>query len=58
VQVYASPAGIFKSLTVSSPAFGGVFFSTFYGGHAASWGPKSNTTIEWANFTLDTKFIP
>jgi hypothetical protein len=46
-----------KGFSPTTP-FGGIIFSTFYGGHASSWGPKVNTTIEWADFTIDTKFIP
>jgi hypothetical protein len=57
VQVYASGPGVMKGFSSTTP-FGGILFSTFYGGHASSWGPKSNTTIEWSDFTIDTKFIP
>jgi len=57
VQVYASGPGVMKGFSSTTP-FGGIIFSTFYGGHDSSWGPKTNTTAEWADFTIDTKFIP
>jgi hypothetical protein len=56
VQVY-SATGIMKGFAPNTP-FGGIIFSTFYGGHDSSWGPKVNSTVDWADFTIDTKFIP
>jgi hypothetical protein len=55
-QVY-SATGVMKGFSATTP-FGGIIFSTFYGGHDSTWGPKTNTTVEWADFTIDTKFIP
>jgi len=37
--------------------FRGVFFSTFYGGHASNWGPKSPTHAYFAKYALDTQYI-
>ncbi len=37
--------------------FRGVFFSTFYGGHASTWGPSVPTTSYFAKFALDTQYI-
>ncbi|PWI42916.1 polysaccharide lyase [Streptomyces sp. ICBB 8177] len=39
---------------VSGIAFSGVFFSTFFGGHDTSWGPKSTERAEFAGFSLST----
>ncbi|MCQ4082563.1 hypothetical protein NGB36_18630 [Streptomyces sp. RB6PN25] len=39
---------------ISSIPFSGVFFSTFYGGHDTSWGPKTTTHSYFADFTLST----
>jgi hypothetical protein len=39
---------------ISGIAFSGVFFSTFYGGHDTSWGPKTTTHSYFANFSLST----
>ncbi|WP_274910716.1 polysaccharide lyase [Streptomyces sp. WZ-12] len=32
--------------------FSGVFFSTFFGGHDTSWGPKATERAEFADFSL------
>jgi hypothetical protein len=37
--------------------FRGVFFSTFYGGHASTWGPNVATTSYFAKFAIDTQYI-
>ena len=37
--------------------FRGVFFSTFYGGHASTWGPSVPTTSYFAKFAVDTQYI-
>ena len=37
--------------------FRGVFFSTFYGGHASTWGPKVATHSYFAKYALDTQYI-
>jgi hypothetical protein len=62
VTVWYDGAQVFSGTNIvkgdTNGTFGGILFSTFYGGHAASWGPKTNTTIDWADFTIDTKFIP
>ncbi|WP_210407903.1 polysaccharide lyase [Allokutzneria sp. NRRL B-24872] len=34
--------------------FRGVFFSTFFGGHDTSWGPKSTVHAYFSNFTVST----
>ncbi|MEZ0093441.1 discoidin domain-containing protein [Streptacidiphilus sp. EB129] len=34
--------------------FSGVFFSTFYGGHDTTWGPKTTTHSSFADFSLST----
>ncbi|MEV8324160.1 polysaccharide lyase [Kitasatospora sp. NPDC056731] len=34
--------------------FGGVFFSTFYGGHDTSWGPASTQRAYFADFSLSS----
>ncbi|HTV73879.1 MAG TPA: hypothetical protein VME66_09265 [Candidatus Acidoferrales bacterium] len=43
--------------SISTQPFGGIFFSTFYGGHASDWGPSSNTDAEFADFELSTNYI-
>jgi hypothetical protein len=37
---------------ISSLPFGGVLFSTFYGGHDTSWGPASTQQAYFADFAL------
>ncbi|MEV7779521.1 polysaccharide lyase [Kitasatospora sp. NPDC088351] len=37
-----------------SVPFGGVFFSTFYGGHDTTWGPTSTQHAYFADFSLLT----
>ncbi|MER7850217.1 polysaccharide lyase [Kitasatospora sp. NPDC096077] len=37
---------------ISSIPFGGVLFSTFYGGHDTSWGPASTQQAYFADFSL------
>ncbi|MFE7607309.1 polysaccharide lyase [Streptomyces celluloflavus] len=37
---------------ISGIDFGGVFFSTFFGGHDTSWGPKKTERAEFADFSL------
>ncbi|WP_269854657.1 polysaccharide lyase [Streptomyces sp. RPT161] len=39
---------------ISGITFGGVFFSTFFGGHDTSWGPKKTESAEFADFSLAT----
>jgi hypothetical protein len=39
---------------ISTIPFTGVFFSTFYGGHEKSWGPKKTTHSYFANFSVST----
>ncbi|MGE7438904.1 polysaccharide lyase [Kitasatospora sp. NPDC001175] len=39
---------------IGSIPFGGVFFSTFYGGHDTSWGPKTTQHAYFADFSLAT----
>jgi len=41
----------------SSIPFRGVFFSTFYGGHATTWGPSVATTSYFAKYAIDTQYI-
>ncbi len=40
---------------IGSIPFSGVFFSTFYGGHDTSWGPKTTTHSYFADFSLSAK---
>ena len=35
----------------------GVFFSTFFGGHDASWAPPADTTADFADFALGQRRI-
>jgi hypothetical protein len=37
--------------------FSGVFFSTFFGGHDASWGPRKNEYAYFADFAVSTSYI-
>ncbi len=37
--------------------FGGVLFSTFYGGHEAKWGPQVDTVAYFAKFAISTTYI-
>jgi hypothetical protein len=37
---------------ISGIPFGGVFFSTFYGGHDTSWGPMKTDFASFQNFSL------
>ncbi|MFB7912192.1 polysaccharide lyase [Kitasatospora sp. NPDC056076] len=37
---------------IASIPFGGVLFSTFYGGHDTSWGPASTQHAQFAGFSL------
>ncbi|MGW1870885.1 polysaccharide lyase [Streptomyces mauvecolor] len=39
---------------ISKIPFGGVFFSTFFGGHDTSWGPKKTESAQFANFSLSS----
>ncbi|WHM40537.1 polysaccharide lyase [Streptomyces sp. BPTC-684] len=39
---------------ISKINFGGVFFSTFFGGHESSWGPKKTESADFADFSLST----
>ncbi|MBV9712035.1 MAG: hypothetical protein JO011_14105 [Ktedonobacteraceae bacterium] len=39
---------------MSLAPLGGIFFSTFYGGHDPSWGPQTATHAYFANFSLST----
>jgi hypothetical protein len=52
-QVLSDPMGC----NISTIPFGGIFFSTFYGGHASSWGPKTKTSYETANYELSPNYI-
>jgi len=40
-----------------SVPFRGVFFSTFYGGHASTWGPSVATRSYFAKYAIDTQYI-
>lgn len=51
VQVLSAP-GI--ATGISNIPFGGVFFSTFFGGHDTSWGPKKAEYAYFAAFSLST----
>ncbi|GAA0798629.1 polysaccharide lyase [Spirilliplanes yamanashiensis] len=37
---------------ISGINFGGIFFSTFYGGHSTEWGPKKTSYAWFKNFSL------
>ncbi len=39
---------------IGSIPFSGVFFSTFYGGHDTTWGPKTTQHSYFADFSLST----
>jgi hypothetical protein len=39
---------------ISGIAFSGVFFSTFFGGHERSWGPKKTVRASFAGFSVST----
>jgi len=42
---------------ISGIPFSGVFFSTFFGGHDASWGPSKNEYAYFADFAVSTSYI-
>ena len=42
---------------ISVLPFGGVFFSTFYGGHDTTWGPSVDSSAEFADFEVSTTYI-
>ena len=42
---------------ISGIPFNGVFFSTFFGGHETSWGPKREVHAYFSNFTVSTTKI-
>lgn len=50
-QVLSAP-GI--ATGISNIPFGGVFFSTFFGGHDTTWGPKKAEYAYFAGFSLST----
>ncbi|MEV7929124.1 polysaccharide lyase [Kitasatospora sp. NPDC088779] len=50
-QVYAA-RGVASG--IGRIPFGGVFFSTFYGGHDTSWGPASTQRAYFADFSLSS----
>jgi hypothetical protein len=39
---------------ISGIPFKGVFFSTFFGGHETSWGPKKEVHAYFSNFKVST----
>lgn len=39
---------------IANIPFSGIFFSTFFGGHDTSWGPKTTVSARFAAFTLST----
>jgi hypothetical protein len=39
---------------ISAIDFGGIFFSTFYGGHSTEWGPAVSSEARFKNFSLST----
>ena len=43
-----------KVTGISGIAFSGVFFSTFFGGHDTSWGPKRTVHAYFADFSVST----
>ncbi|KAA2266642.1 sugar isomerase [Solihabitans fulvus] len=43
-----------KTAGISTIPFSGVFFSTFFGGHDTSWGPKSTVHAYFADFSVST----
>ena len=38
------------TITSTNTQIGGIFFSTFYGGHDASWAPSAPMSIDFSNF--------
>jgi hypothetical protein len=42
---------------ISGIPFRGVFFSTFFGGHETSWGPKSTVHAYFSNFVVSTQKV-
>ncbi|MER8184876.1 polysaccharide lyase [Kitasatospora sp. NPDC094015] len=48
-QVHSAPGVV---AGIGSIPFGGIFFSTFYGGHEAAWGPASVQYAYFADFSL------
>ncbi|RZS43070.1 hypothetical protein EV193_10246 [Herbihabitans rhizosphaerae] len=42
---------------ISGIPFAGVFFSTFFGGHATEWGPRRDVNAQFRNFQADTTKI-
>ena len=43
-----------KVTGISKIPFSGVFFSTFFGGHDTSWGPKRTVHAYFADFSVST----
>jgi hypothetical protein len=41
-----------KVTGISKIPFSGIFFSTFFGGHESSWGPKKKVTSYFGDFTV------
>ncbi|MGW2251697.1 polysaccharide lyase [Kitasatospora sp. NPDC001660] len=42
----------YQAVRLNVAGFGGILFSTFYGGHDTSWGPTSTQQAYFADFTL------
>lgn len=40
------------TITSTNTQIGGIFFSTFYGGHDRSWAPSAPTSIDFSNFAV------
>jgi hypothetical protein len=47
---YINQTGL--AITTTNTLIGGLFFSTFFGGHSSSWAPKTAMQISFANFSL------
>lgn len=50
----ATSSSSFSRQTTGSIPFAGVFFSTFFGGHETSWGPKKEVHAYFSNFKVGT----
>lgn len=60
VTVWSDEVQVFHTSVhgVNTLPFRGIFFSTYYGGHAPSWGPQTTMQSYFAAFSLSTAHQP
>jgi hypothetical protein len=56
ITVWFDGAQVFTTTVsgIGAIDFGGIFFSTFYGGHSTEWGPRMASEARFKNFSLST----